>query len=413
MGDVEDFEIARLGAQGDGVAEMPDGPVFVALALPGERVHAVRAGPGRARLIDVVRASEQRREPLCRHFGVCGGCSMQHLVPAAYLDWKRAHVLAALRSRGLDADVAPVISVGAGERRRAVLTARRVRDGVLLGFHAEGQDTVVDLAECPVMVGAIPDLFPGLRRLAEPLLSKDAEARVTVIAADGGVSVDFAGIRRRRDASVNAWLADEATRLGLARFTIGNDPVLAAARPIVTFGPAQVNPPPTAFLQASRDAELQMVLLLLAAIPKKAKRAADLFCGIGAFTFPLAARLKVDAIDANAEAVAALSEGVRHTQGLKAISTRVRDLISEPLSRKELEPFDVVVFDPPRAGAQAQAKALAKSKVPVIVAVSCNPGTLARDVRTLVEGGYKLGLVQPIDQFVFSAHVEAVAVLTR
>ena len=155
-----------------------------------------------------------------------------------------------------------------------------------------------------------------------------------------------------------------------------------------------------------------MVRLALTAT-EKAKRVADLFCGLGTFTFPLARRARVLAVDSDAEAIAALTAAAKHAPGLKPIETKVRDLYRMPLAAKELDGFDAVVFDPARSGAQAQAEQLALSKVATIVAVSCNPGTLSRDVRILIDGGYALESVTPIDQFLYAAHVEAVAVLRR
>lgn len=414
-GVINDIVIDRLGAQGDGVAvepSVPGGAVFVPYALPGESVRISRGG-GRAQLVEVLEPSANRIDPICRHFGVCGGCAVQHLARPAYLEWKRSNVSAAFSARGITADVGPVATVGDHARRRVVLAALLVRDGVLLGFHAAGEATIVDLSECPVMRPELANGFAGLRRLVEPLLIAKREARVVMLAADNGVAVDISEVNSDPPANLRRWLAEEAARLGIIRLTLAGDPVYADGLPYVKFGPAQVSPPPGAFLQASTQAENLMVGLVLESLPRKAKRAADLFCGLGAFTFPLAERVQVTAIDGDATSIETLQAADRATQGVKLITAKVRDLLREPLSRKELEPFDLVVFDPPRAGAKEQAEALAKSKVPVVVAVSCNPATLARDARILIDGGYRMGVVRPIDQFVYSSHVEAVAVFTR
>lgn len=414
-GIIEEIVIDRLGAQGDGIA-VDEGsstaPVFVAYTLPGERVRISRDG-GRAQMVDVLTPSENRVEPVCRHFGVCGGCSVQHLARPAYLEWKRSNVIAAFGARGIAADVAPVMTVGEDARRRVVLAAHLVRDGVLLGFHAAGEAMIVDLSECPVMRLELANLFAGLRRLVEPLLLAKKEARVVLLAADNGVAVDFSDVNSDPSANLRRWLAEEAGRLGIIRLTIAGDPVYSDGLPYVKFGLAQVSPPPGAFLQASTQAEAMMVDIVMDSLPKKAKRAADLFCGLGAFTFPLAERVQVTAIDGDATSIETLQAADRATQGTKLITAKVRDLLREPLSRKELETFDLVVFDPPRAGAKEQAEALAKSKVPVVVAVSCNPATLARDARILIDGGYRMEAVKPLDQFVYSSHVEAVAVFKR
>jgi 23S rRNA (uracil1939-C5)-methyltransferase len=209
-----------------------------------------------------------------------------------------------------------------------------------------------------------------------------------------------------------AELADLTARHGIARFMLNGDLIALRAKPALTFAGVSVALPPKAFVQAAPEAEAMMTNLVVAAAGK-AKNVADLFCGIGTFTLPLARKARVLAVDGDRAAVAALKEAARHAQGTKVIEAKVRDLSREPLSRMELHPFDAVLFDPPRAGAKAQAEALAGSKVPVVIAVSCNPATLARDARILVDGGYRIERVSPIDQFVFSAQVEAIAVLRR
>ncbi len=413
--------ITRLGAQGDGVAEGSGvasgapGPVFVPYALAGETVRAVREGE-RARLVAVVTASPDRVAPVCRHFTRCGGCALQHLAPEPYAAWKTAQVESAFRGRGLDVAPAlrPLVGVGLGARRRVTLAARRALDGgVILGFHAAGTHDIVDLAECPVTSPRIVAAFDGLRRLVEPLLPRREAARVAVTLCRNGLDVDIGGISRELSAERRAGLAREAAAVGLVRLSVEGDAVVTMAAPVVACGGVDVTPAPGAFLQAAQAAETRMAELIVANLPRKARRVADLFCGVGAFSFALARTVVVAAYDGDGEAVSALRHATRHTQGLKPIEAKARDLFREPLSRKELEAFDAVVLDPPRAGAMAQAEALAKSKVGTVLAVSCNPATLARDVRILVDGGYKLESVTPIDQFVYSPHIEAVAVLRR
>jgi 23S rRNA (uracil1939-C5)-methyltransferase len=409
-----ELKITKLGAQADGVAEGSGEPIFVSGALPGEVIRAEVEG-ARARLVEVLSASPDRVEAACRHFGTCGGCAIQHLARDRYNEWKRGIVTAAFSARGLDANIGELISVGHGARRRAVFTATRDGREIALGFHAAGSHDVVDLTECAVVDAGIVRLLPSLRTFIAPLVPSKGGARVTVLAATNGfdVAVEVDGMGPNLPAGQRARLAAGAAELNLLRFSINGDPVYQMAAPLVAMGAAHVTPPPGVFLQASAEAEAAMARLIVEALPRRAKRAVDLFSGMGAFSFALAARVKVLAIDSDANAIAALEMGKRHAQGLKTIDTKVRDLMREPLSRKELEGFDLAVFDPPRAGAQAQAEMLAKSAVPVVVAVSCNPATLARDARILIDGGYKLGRVTPVDQFLYSPHVEVVAVFTR
>lgn len=412
---IVELEIERLGAQGDGVATLNDEPVFVPFTLSGERVRAAIDGE-RASLIEVLRASPERAPPACRHFTHCGGCAMQHMAPHAYASWKRSLVVDAFAQRRLSASIDHMISAGPASRRRAMLSAVVRRAGIVLGFHTARDDTIIDIAECPVLEASIVAALPGVREMLAALPRWDGEARVSIIAAANGldVGIDGAVAKQGLDAAHSARLADKAAKLpNLARLSIDAAPVYQRSAPTLAMGHAFITPPPGTFMQASARAERAMADIILEALPKKAKRAVDLFAGLGAFTFPLAERVAVTAVDSDKRALAALEAGMRGAQGLKPIATVHRDLFREPFARKELESYDLAVFDPPRAGAKSQAEMLAKSKVPVVVAVSCNPATLARDARILVDGGYKLDSVTPVDQFHWSAHVEAVAVLRR
>jgi len=411
MGDAQALDIARLGAQGDGVADTTTGPVFVPYALPGERVQAEVHGE-RGRLIAVTAASADRIAPVCRHFTHCGGCAVQHLRAPAYLAWKREMVVSAFAARGIDAPVGHVASVGLGARRRAAFSARRTGRGVALGFHeAKGVD-IVNLEECPVTASAIVRALPGLRRIIEPLMSRRAPGRVVVTLAANGLDVAIEDVPADPSPEMRELLAREAAALKLARLTLAADTLYQGTVPAVRFGSANVVLPARSFLQAAAVAETEMVRLVGGAIGES-KRIVDLFCGMGTFTFPLAQRAAVLAVDGDKQAVAALQNAAKRTPGLKPIETKVRDLFREPLSARELQGFEAAVFDPPRAGAATQAASLAGSGVKMIAAVSCNPATLARDARILVEGGYKLERVTPIDQFLYSPHIEAVAVFRR
>jgi 23S rRNA (uracil1939-C5)-methyltransferase len=411
MGDTQALDIARLGAQGDGVADTPSGPVFVSYALAGERVQADVRGE-RARLIAVMTPSPDRIAPVCRHFTHCGGCAVQHLRSSAYLAWKREMVIAAFAARGIDAAVAPVASVGLGARRRAAFSARRTGRSVVLGFHEAKGVEIVDLQECPVTASAIVRLLPGLRRLVEPLMSRRAPGRVVVTLAANGVDVAVEDVPGDPPPDVREFLAREATALNLARLTLAGDTLYQATVPAVRFGTANVVLPARSFLQAAPVAEAEMVRLVTQALAR-AKRVVDLFSGMGTFTFPLAQSASVLAVDGDKQAIASLQNAAKRTPGLKPIEVKVRDLFREPLSARELQGFDAAVFDPPRAGAATQAQSLVDSPINVVVAVSCNPATLARDARILIDGGFKLERVTPIDQFLFSPHIEAVAVFRR
>jgi 23S rRNA (uracil1939-C5)-methyltransferase len=406
-----ELRIDLLGAKGDGLAEGPGGPLFVPFALPGERVRvAVAPGTDRADLLEVLEASPNRVEPICPNFGVCGGCALQHLEAQAYLDWKRELVVTALRSRGLEVEVDKLRAVPPGSRRRAALALGKGKTGAALGYRRARSHELIDVTVCPVLTPRIVASLPGLKQALAPLLGAKREARVSVTETESGLDIAVEGIRPGL-AALGAF-AGKAASLGVARLTADGESIGPVAAPEVDLSGVSVRFPPGAFLQASREAEAVLVELMLEGVGD-AKRVADLFAGLGTFNFALARNAAVDAFEADEAALHALADASRKTPKLKPVRTHCRDLFHAPLGPKELQAYDAVVFDPPRAGAAAQAEALAQSAVPRLVAVSCNPGTLARDLRILVDGGYRIARVTPVDQFLFSPHVELVAHLVR
>jgi 23S rRNA (uracil1939-C5)-methyltransferase len=409
-----EVEIERLGAQGDGVAEGPEGPIFVPFTLPGERVRIAvepgKEGNGHAGLLEVLVASPDRIAPICPHFGVCGGCALQHMEAGAYLRWKRDQVVAALKSRGLEAVVEPVRPVRLGSRRRANLALDRDARGLALGYRRARTHELIDVAVCPVLSPRIVASLPKLKAALAPLLGGKREAKIGVTETESGLDIVVEGVRPK-PAALGAF-AGHAGAAGVARLTVDGESIAFGAAPTVILGGVTVKLPPGAFLQASREAEAVLVALVRQGVGS-AKRVADLFAGLGTFTLALARTAAVDAFEADEAALSALAEAARRTPKLKPVRTFARDLFRAPLGPKELAGYDAVLFDPPRAGAAAQAAELAKSRVPNVVAVSCNPGTLARDLRLLVDGGYRLVRVVPVDQFLFSPHIEVIAHLMR
>jgi 23S rRNA (uracil1939-C5)-methyltransferase len=401
------YEIARLGAHGDGIAGGANGDVYVPFALPGETADVPADGG-----VSIVGAvSSERAVPPCRHFGVCGGCVAQHMRDDLYARWKEGIVREAFAQRGLaDAPIGPLVHCAPASRRRAVLTAVRRGDRMQLGYHGRRSHDLVEISECSVLRPAIVAEFDALTQLTAAL--NVDEARLTVLATASGLDVAVTTDTKRIAPRAATAIGRIAGERRFARVTVNGDAIAARSQPILDMAGAQVVPPPGAFVQAVEAAEAVMREGVLAAIPK-AKRVADLFCGLGAFTYALALRSRVLSADNDRAALAALDHAVRNTQGLKPVEILPRDLFRDPLSPRELEDFDAVVLDPPRAGAQAQTEALARAVVPTVVYVSCNPATLARDTRLLIDGGYTLESVTPIDQFLYSDHVEAMAVFRR
>ncbi len=404
------FEIRRLGAQGDGVAETETGPVFVPFTLPGEVVTASRLGD-RAGLIAIQSASPQRIEPACRHFGACGGCALQHLDHSAYLAWKRDKVVQALRGLDVAPAVADIVPCAPHTRRRVTFAVQRTAQGMALGFNRALSNEIIDISECPISAPEIVAALGALRQLAAAICATTKPFHLVVTATASGLDIAARdsgklGDGQRRIAS-NLVLV-----LGFARLAIDGEIIVEPRKPTILFGDISVVPPPGAFLQATPFAEQAMADLVGAHL-FRAGRVADLFAGCGSFALRLAKKSEVHAVEGDGSMLAALDRGFRFATGLKRVTVEKRDLFRRPLTFKELNGFDGVVFDPPRAGAEDQSKQLARSDVPFVAAVSCNPMTLARDLSILVGGGYRVKSVTPVDQFLWSPHVEAVALLEK
>lgn len=400
-------EILRIGHRGDG--ETVDG-LYVPFTVPGDNV-AVDAEGERARIIEIVEPGPSRTAPACKHFTVCGGCALQHVEPAAYRSWKRDQVVQALAQRGIEnVDVAPIIPVAPRSRRRAVLASRLTRSGVVLGFQERFSHFIVDVEECPILHPKLASLLPTLRECLAHELSTRGQGEVGLTLTDTGVDVTLGLPHVDLDQKRRTRLSGLAA--AFARLTVNGELVAQSHPPTLRWGAVAIALPPSAFVQAVAEAESTMQTLVVETLAG-AKRIADLFSGCGAFTFPLAKHAAVAAFDSDADAIAALATAARAAQGLKPVTAERRDLFRRPLLSPELDKFEAVVIDPPRAGAKAQTEQLAASKVRTIAAVSCNPATFARDARTLIDGGYTLKRVTPIDQFLWSPHIELVAHLAR
>jgi 23S rRNA (uracil1939-C5)-methyltransferase len=404
------FRIARLGAQADGIAETETGQVFVPFTLPGETVTASRI-KDRADLMAVLEASPQRVAPPCRHFTVCGGCAIQHLEDGAYRDWKRQKVVNALHAARIEAEVGDIVPCAPETRRRVTLSARRTERGAVLGFNRALSKEIVDIEECPISLPEIVAALPNLRTLAAAMAATRDAFHMTVTATASGLDIAAQGSGRMADPQRRA-VAAQASGFGFARLSVDGEIVIEPRKPVVVFGDVPVPIPPGSFLQATAPAEQAMADLVLAHL-SRAKKVADLFSGAGSFALRLARQSEVHAVEGDAAALAALDRGVRQVSGLKRVTHERRDLFRRPLTFKELNAFDGIVFDPPRAGAEDQSKQIARSDVPYVAAVSCNPGTLVRDLAILLAGGYRVTRVIPIDQFLWSPHVEAIALLEK
>jgi 23S rRNA (uracil1939-C5)-methyltransferase len=344
---------------------------------------------------------QDRADPFCPYFGTCGGCMLQHYGPASYDALKRGLVEDALRYHRVEAVLEATMPAYGDGRRRATLHAR----GPSVGYMAARSHDLIDIAACPILVPALQQRAPALTR---PIAATIGDCDVAFTATDTGLDVAVRTDKRLKPEKLTLL----AQRSNLARMSLNGEMVLQTRPPSVRMGKASVEIPIGSFLQATAMAEEVLGALVIEGVGK-AKSVADLFCGMGPFTFRLAERSRVFAADSDRAAIAALEKGLRFAPGLKPITPKLRDLMREPMVPVELKDFDAVVFDPPRAGAEAQARDLAKSKVPVVVAVSCEPRTFARDASILIAGGYRLTKLTPVDQFAWSTHVELVGVFRR
>ncbi len=387
--------IEHLNWRGEGVGE---GQTFRGV-LVGETVDSTTG--------QVVRASPERIAAFCKYFQKCGGCQLQHWQLEPYQRWKKNLITTALVKRGIEAAVSQLIDAHGAGRRRVSLHARRKEGVVTAGFMAARSHELINIDQCPVLAPALVNATEIARKLGAKL----GDCDVSLTAADNGLDVFIKAERKIADAQLPK-LATFAGDLNLLRLSINGELVGIHGFPSIAMGKGMVQLPPGSFLQATKSGEEALSGLVLEAL-RKSKSVADLFCGIGPFALRLAEHAKVLAADSDKPAIAALAQAARLTAGIKPLRTEIRDLMREPLVASELKEFDAVVFDPPRAGAESQARQLAKSAVKTIVAVSCDPASFARDAEILVNGGYKLKSLTAVDQFKWTSHVETVAAFER
>lgn len=404
--------IDRLGQRGEGVAKREGETVFVPTALSGETVLA-EVDRGRARLVDIVTPSPDRVPAFCPYFAHCGGCAVQTLAAPSYRDWKRGLVVHALAEAGVVAEVAPLVDAHGEGRRRATFHARTIRDSrgrarVATGFMRARAHDVIEIDACPLLAPAMAGSITAARGLAAALVVTSRPLDIVVTATAGGLDIDLRGAGALQPDARQALIA-AAEHFDLARLANHGETIIARRMPFLTMGRAKIVPPPGVFLQATVAGEEQLAALVRAAVGP-ARRVLDLFAGIGTFALRLADTAEVRSVEADSAALAALDQAARQATLARPVTSERRDLFRRPLVGEELDRFEAAVFDPPRVGAKAQARALGAANLATLAAVSCNPQSFARDARILSEAGYRLESVTPIDQFRHSQHVEIVGV---
>jgi len=407
----EQVTIKRLGAKGDGIAEGGSGPAFVPKVLPGETVTIERDG-SHARLVSVDVASPERETPFCPYFDECGGCATQHMKHGFYQAWKHDTLVHTLRQARIEAPIEPLIDAHGAGRRRVTLHVRFPDRAMHVGFMAPRSHQIVEIAFCPIAEPGLKEQAPAIARaVGEHLKGPRKPLDIQITATQTGFDVDVRGYGPLKDPD-RLRLIDLAANLDLSRLSIHGDVIVERRPPAVVMGRAAVVPPAGSFLQATKLGEETLAGFVTEACAR-AKRVADLFAGTGPFSLRLAEKADVHAVEFDKGSMVALDKAVRATPGLRRVTTEARDLFRRPLLTPELNAFDAVVLDPPRVGAEAQVKQLAVSKVPLVVSVSCDGATFARDAAILIGSGYRLERVIPVDQFKHSPHLEVVGILRR
>ncbi|GJL92111.1 class I SAM-dependent RNA methyltransferase [Hyphococcus sp.] len=402
-----EIRIDNIGARGDGVAFVDGAKIFSPLTAPGDLARIAYRGD-RGEVITLIEKSPHRAEPVCIHYGDCGGCGLQHVSEAFYRDWKHGLVVDALAREGFDSSiVTPLKACAPATRRRASFAVRKTAAGLVMGFNARASARIISIAQCKVLTPELEQALPDLRDLASATPLHWCKFDLNVTQCDNGLDVVFSGSDADEDLSGRdiEQLTQAARSANIIRLSITDAATAMFETPMVRFGGVSVAVPPGGFLQASHEGEAALAAFVFDHA-SSAKRIADLFSGCGTFSLPLAACAAVDAFDSDGLAIAALDSAARSAGLRYPLKPMQRNLFDRPLSTDELNVYDAVVFDPPRAGARAQSEQLAQSKVKRVIGVSCNPASFARDAAILRDGGYHLSQVLPVDQFVFSPHVE-------
>lgn len=410
-------KINHIGAGGDGVA---DGPIYVPFSVDGDDLE-IKVQGSKGRIKHIHKASPDRTDPICEHFGRCGGCSLQHVSEDYYRRWKQEQVRVALSHRGFeDITILDAQISGPGSRRRARLSVMGRGKGVaIVGFAERASHNIIDIQECPVMAPEIVAFIGPLRKFLGSQLDLRQKMAVQINLAENGLDIILEGSGE----------PDLDLRMDIAAFAEGQDvaricwqdskqknpyhEILCERRkPYVTFAGRQVYIPPGSFLQATKDGEATLTRFMKSALGD-ADKVVDIFAGCGTFTVALIATRAVHGVEGDQDMVDALKNSAHQMGTIRALTTEVRDLFLRPLLSHELNKFDAVVIDPPRAGARDQVAEIVKSDIKNLVMISCNPATFARDARLLVEGGFIMGDILPVDQFLYSPHIELAAGFRR
>ena len=406
-----EVNIDFVGHQGDGVAHDNGQAIYIPYTLEGERVSVEGKGP-RREVKSILEPSPERIEPICKHFGNCGGCQLQHMNESRYLEWKMGLVTDPLSKAGIEVKPDDILSFKDASRRKCVFNARRTPQGMQLGYMEKSSTDVIAINNCPVLVPEINDQLDAIRDLANSTPTTKNPLRISVLVTRNGLDISIEDAKPMSETERQV-LIKKAIAHKFSRLTVNQEILIKIAEPTIEIANTLVSPPPSAFVQALKPSEDAMSDIVASHL-KSCKQVADLYCGIGTFALRLAENSSVYAVEESAAALDSLDQAWRQTGGkLKQIKTEKRNLERRPVTFGELKKMDGLVFDPPRAGAELQCKQIAKSRVKKVAAVSCNPVTLAIDLEILIAGGFSVKRIVPVDQFKYTPHVEVVVLLER
>ena len=406
-----EVKIDFVGHKGDGVAHSGGHALYVPFALEGETLAVEGSGP-RREISRIIETSAQRIDPVCKHFGTCGGCQMQHMSHAAYETWKLSLVSEPLAKVGITQELDGLISFDIASRRKCVFNAQRTGEGLQLGFSERASNEIVSLDNCPVLIPEINVQLDALKDLVASVPISKTPVRVSVLHTENGLDVAIEDAKPLSSAERQV-LIKKTIAHKFARLACNQEVLIKTAEPQIAIARTFVSPPPAAFVQALKPAE-DIMSDIVSEFLKGCKQVADLYCGIGTFALRLAENSMVYAVEESEAALDSLTQAWRQTGGkLKQIKTEKRNLERRPVTFGELKKMQGLVFDPPRAGAELQARQIAKSRVAKVAAVSCNPTTLATDLEILISAGFEIKRIIPIDQFKYTPHVEVVVLLER
>lgn len=408
---MDEVKIDYVGHKADGVAHQNGNALYVPFTLEGETVKIKGNGP-RREVCEITKASPDRIVPVCKHFGTCGGCQLQHMGSDAYLEWKMSLVTEPLKRVGVSVKPETIISFEDQSRRKCVFNVQRTSQGIQLGFSEKAANDIVAIETCPILVPEINAQLENIRDLAISLPAGKTSVRIAVLVTRNGLDIAMDEGKPLSEAERQI-LIKKAIAHKFSRLSYNGDVLIKIAEPVIEIASTLVAPPPASFVQAVKAAEDSMSITVSDFL-KGCKQVADLYCGVGTFTLKLAEHSMVYAVEENAAALESLNLAWRQTGGkLKQVKTEKRNLERRPMTFGELKKMDGLVFDPPRAGAELQCKQIAKSRVKKVAAVSCNPNTLATDLEILIAGGFNITRILAVDQFKYTPHVEVVVLLER